>query len=206
MWAFLVTEVMFFGGIFMTYIIFRYKYPAAFADASGHLSLPLSATNTVLLLTSSLTIALGVRAAQIGKTKALVGYLAATLLLCLVFLGLKGFEYYEEYEKGLIPGPNFVYEQSESSHAETGAAGGEATEIDPRQAETFFIIYFVMTGFHALHMVIGAVVLAILIGLAWRNWFPPENYAPVEMMGLYWHFVDIVWIFVFPLLYLINRH
>ncbi len=205
MWAFLITEVMFFGGLFMVYILYRYRFPEAFEDASRHLNLTISATNTVILLTSSLTIALGVRAAQIGKRNALVGYLSVTLILCLVFLGLKGVEYYEEYEKNLIPGPNFTYESTHHGEAHGDEGEHAAVEINEREAETFFGIYFVMTGFHALHMIIGAGVLVILIIQAWRYKFPPENYAPVEMMGLYWHFVDLVWIFLFPLLYLIDR-
>jgi cytochrome c oxidase subunit 3 len=202
MWAFLITEVMFFGGLFMVYILYRYRFPAAFADASAHLSLPISATNTVILLTSSFTIALGVRAAQLGKRLALVGFLTLTLILCLAFLGLKSVEYAEEFEAGLFPGPNFTYE----SAGEHGATEEGAVPINPREAEIFFGIYFVMTGFHALHMIIGAGILVVLIILAWRHRFSPEDYAPVEMMGLYWHFVDIVWVFLFPLLYLINRH
>jgi cytochrome c oxidase subunit 3 len=207
MWAFLITEVMFFGGLFMAYIVFRYKYPLAFAEASRHLNLVISAANTIILLTSSLTIALAVRAAQLGKTKAIVTFLTVTLLLCLAFLGLKSVEYYEEYQENLIPGLNFAYEhQASESNLSHGEAAAIESEIDPRHVELFFVIYFIMTGFHAIHMIIGAGVLVILIVLAWRNWFPPENYAPIEMMGLYWHFVDIVWIFLFPLLYLINRH
>jgi len=205
MWAFLINEVMFFGGLFMVYIIYRYRYTEAFADASRHLNLTISATNTVILLTSSLSIALAVRAAQVGKRTALVSYLTITLILCMAFLGLKSYEYYEEYQEGLIPGPNFTYESA--AHGETGheGEGTAAPEINPRQAETFFGIYFVMTGFHALHMILGAVALVILIILARQDRFPPEDYAPIEMMGLYWHFVDIVWVFLFPLLYLIDR-
>ncbi|MDX1523362.1 MAG: cytochrome c oxidase subunit 3 [Anaerolineae bacterium] len=209
MWAFLINEVMFFGGLFLLYIVFRYKFPVAFEDASRHLNLTISAANTVILLTSSLTIALAVRAAQLGQRKSIVGFLTVTLILCMAFLGLKSYEYYEEYVEGLIPGPNFTYESSaahggEAAHSE-GVAADAAPEVNPLHAELFFTIYFIMTGFHALHMILGAVALVVLIVLARRNWFPPEDYAPIEMMGLYWHFVDIVWIFLFPLLYLIDR-
>jgi cytochrome c oxidase subunit 3 len=190
MWLFLVTEVMFFGGMFLAYIIYRGAYSQAFAEASHHLDIYLGTTNTVVLLCSSLTMALAVRSVQLGQRKAAVAFLFLTLILGLTFLSIKGLEYYHKYEEHLIPGSSFMYE-------------GEA---NPHYAQLFFILYFVMTGFHALHMIIGAGLIIFFMLRIWQRAFPPENYVPVEMLGLYWHFVDIVWVFLFPLLYLIGRH
>jgi cytochrome c oxidase subunit 3 len=189
MWVFLVTEVMFFGGLFGAYTIYRFRFPAGFAEGSNHLNLVLSSTNTAVLLCSSLAVALAVRGAQVGKQKVLIGFLLLTILLGSVFLGLKGVEYYQEFEEHLIPGLNFSLDSPNAS-----------------QVELFFVLYFTMTGLHAIHMIIGITVMFILVILSWRNWFSPDYYAPVEMAGLYWHFVDIVWVFLFPLLYLISRH
>ena len=188
MWTFLVTEVMFFGGVIGAYTVYRLTYPEAFAEGSNHLNLILSTTNTVVLLCSSLAIALAVRAAQLGKRRALVGFLILTIILGSAFLGLKGVEYYEEFEEHLIPGINFTVDSPRAN-----------------QVMLFFILYFSMTGLHAIHMIIGITALIVFVVLSWRNWFSPDYYAPVEMMGLYWHFVDIVWVFLFPLLYLIGR-
>jgi cytochrome c oxidase subunit 3 len=190
MWLFLVTEVMFFGGLFLAYIIYRGAYPQEFAEASHHLDIFLGTTNTVVLLCSSLTMALAVRSVQVGQRKTAVAFLFLTLVLGLTFLSIKGLEYYHKYEEHLIPGSGFMYE----------------SEANPHYAQLFFILYFVMTGFHALHMVIGAGVIIFFMLRIWQRAYPPENYVPVEMLGLYWHFVDIVWVFLFPLLYLIGRH
>lgn len=190
MWIFLVTEVMFFSGMFLLYIIYRGAYAQEFIEASHHLDIYLSSTNTIVLLCSSLTMALAVRSVQLGQRNAAVIFLFITLLLGLTFLGIKGLEYYHKYEDHLIPGSGFIYE----------GAG------NPQHAQLFFVLYFVMTGFHGLHMVIGAGVVTYFIIRVWQRAFPPENYVPVEMLGLYWHFVDIVWVFLFPLLYLIGRH
>jgi cytochrome c oxidase subunit 3 len=188
MWAFLATEVMFFGGLFMAYIAYRYGYPDAFATASRRLDETLGGVNTAVLLTSSLTMALAVHAAQAGRRKALVVFLLVTLLLGAVFMGIKGLEYYNEYEEGLIPAFNFTY---------NGA--------DAQKVQLFFVLYFLMTGLHAIHLTIGIVVVLVVALLAWRGRFSPEYATPVEITGLYWHFVDIVWVFLFPLLYLIAR-
>ncbi len=190
MWIFLVTEIMFFGGLFLVYTIYRVAYPEAFAEASRSLDVVLGTTNTTVLLCSSLTMALAVNAAQTGNRKLIVAFLLLTLLLGSIFLGIKGLEYYHKYEEHHIPGASFHYE-------------GEA---DPREAQLFFGLYFVLTGFHALHMVIGAAVIIYFAIRAWRGFYPPEKYVAVEQLGLYWHFVDIVWVFLFPLLYLIGRH
>jgi cytochrome c oxidase subunit 3 len=190
MWVFLLTEVMFFGGLFLSYIVMRTAYPDVFREASQRLDITLGTINTAVLLCSSLTMVLAVHAAQLGKRKQVVAFILATMLLGSIFLGIKGVEYYHKYEDHLIPGASFMYE-------------GEA---DPRVAQMFFGMYFTMTGMHALHMVIGILVLAYFAVGAWRNRYPPEGYTPLEMMALYWHFVDIIWVFLFPLLYLIGRH
>ena len=191
MWVFLVQEVMFFGGLFLAYAIYRAKFPEAFAAASNHLDWKLGATNTVVLIVSSLTMALAVYFAQTGKRRAQVGFLFVTMLLGLTFLVIKAFEYAEKFKGNLFPGASFEWKE---------AAG------DPNQVQMFYWIYFAMTGLHALHMIIGIGILAYLIFFAWKGRYTPEYHAPVEISGLYWHFVDIVWIFLFPLLYLLGRH
>ena len=190
MWVFLVTEVMFFGGLFMAYIVYRTWYPLAFAEGSHHLDILLGGFNTAVLICSSLTMAMAVHAAQLGNRKGQVRFLVLTILLGATFLGVKVIEYAEKFEHHLIPGHNFQWE---------GAA-------DPRNVEIFYTLYFTMTGLHALHMIIGIGVMLVILFMACRGRFTPEYYSPVEVSGLYWHFVDIVWIFLFPLLYLLGRH
>jgi cytochrome c oxidase subunit III len=189
MWLFLATEVMFFGGLFMAYILYRVWYPEAWVEGSLELDIRLGGLNTAVLIGSSLTMAFAVRAAQTGFPRATVNWLLLTMVLGFVFLIVKYFEYSHKFHVGHVPGINFVWE------------GPNA-----RQVEIFFSVYFMMTGLHALHMVIGFVLLAVIAWMAHRRRFSPEWYTPVEMSGLYWHFVDIVWIFLFPLLYLVNRH
>lgn len=205
MWLFLAQEVMFFGGLFVAYAIYRFKYPEAFAVASGYLSVGWGAFNTVVLICSSLTMALAVRAAQLGDKKKIIQYIVATMLLACVFLGVKGVEYTEKYHHDLVPGPAFQYVPD----FETYTVPVTAETAHPNFAghvQLFYSFYFVMTGMHALHMVIGLGLMIWLIVKALRGRFSREYYAPVEMTGLYWHFVDIVWIFLFPLLYLVWRH
>ena len=187
MWVFLAQEVMFFGGLFLLYTIYRGSYPAAFAAASHHLDWKLGAFNTAVLIGSSLTMALAVHAAALGHRKKTVVNLLLTIALGAVFLGIKVVEYADKFEHHLVPGPTFQF------------AGA-----DPRGAQAFYTLYFAMTGLHALHMVIGVPILAALAFFAWRGRYSPAYHTPVEMTGLYWHFVDIVWIFLFPLLYLIH--
>ena len=189
MWVFLVTEVMFFGGLFMAYLLYRVWYPEAWSEGSQELNIVLGGFNTVVLIASSLTMALAVRAAQTGWRKGTIVFLLLTMALGLTFLIVKVFEYKEKFEKGHVPGPNFHFE---------GPYGS--------QAEIFFSLYFAMTGLHALHMVIGAGILMVLIAQARKGRFSASYYTPVDVAGLYWHFVDIIWIFLFPLLYLIDRH
>jgi cytochrome c oxidase subunit 3 len=188
MWVFLVTEIMFFGAIFLAYFIYRYLYPTMFYDMSRQLDIVLGTVNTAVLLTSSLTMALAVNAAQTGKTKRLIAMLVVTLLFAAAFLVIKGFEYHHKFEVGMVPGKLFTFQ---SPHGP--------------QAQLFMSFYFGATGLHGLHVLIGVGLIAWFIMRARRGDFPAENFQPVEILGLYWHFVDLVWIFVFPLFYLIGR-
>jgi cytochrome c oxidase subunit 3 len=189
MWVFLVTEVLFFGGLFLVYCVYRVWYPAAFAAASHELDVTLGTINTVILITSSLTMALAVHAAQLGKRKVLLAFLSLTMILGAAFLGIKAVEYYDKFVHHHVPGPAFQFEKEHLRHA-----------------QIFFSLYFMMTGLHALHMLIGLAVMLWMFWWSWRGTITAEYYSPVEISGLYWHFVDIVWIFLFPLLYLLGRH
>jgi cytochrome c oxidase subunit 3 len=190
MWVFLITEVMFFGGLFLAYTVYRSWYPAAFGAASRTLNVTIGALNTAVLLCSSFTMVLAVRAGQLGRRKWIIVFLALTLALGLVFLGVKAFEWNQKFQEHHVPGPTF--------HLEGTQAQGPP--------QLFFSLYFIMTGLHALHMVVGVGLLTMLMFQAWRGKFSAAYYTPVDMIGLYWHFVDIVWIYLFPLLYLIDRH
>ncbi len=188
MWIFLATEVMFFGGIFAGYAIYRNLYLPGFEAGSHMLNVTIGAVNTAVLICSSLTMALAVRAAQMGKRNALVTFLILTIALGLAFVIIKlTLEWRHDYLEGFAPGLNFTF------------AGANAKSV-----ELFFCFYFIMTGVHALHMVIGVGVLGVLLIQAWKGHFGPDHFNAVEGAGLYWHFVDIVWIFLFPLLYLIG--
>ena len=191
MWAFLITEVMFFGGLFTGYAVYRNLYPAAFRLASHHLDVALGTTNTAVLIGSSLTMALAIREAQIGRWKPQIGYLIATMLLGATFLGIKSIEYHHKWVDHLMPGPGF----------DVSVFGAEGPH-----ARIFYSFYFVMTGLHAFHMVVGLGLMAWITRRAARGDFTPGHHTALEMTGLYWHFVDLVWIFLFPLLYLIGRH
>ena len=199
MWLFLVTEIMFFGGLFCAYLVYRVNHFNAFAAASQQLSIGLGAFNTAVLLVSSLTVVLAVNAAQRGKKQQLVIYLVLTVLLGLTFLGVKGVEYAEKFEKHHVPGATF-------SFTEPFDDNGKHIPVNPKEAELFFSLYFAMTGMHALHMIIGCGLFAGLTVLAWKGRYSPGYYTPIENAGLYWHLVDIIWIYLFPLLYLISRH
>ncbi|HMP72298.1 MAG TPA: cytochrome c oxidase subunit 3 family protein [Kiritimatiellia bacterium] len=194
-WLFLITEVMFFGGLFLGYIVYRGMYPEAWHLGSGKLDIVLGTVNTVVLIVSSLTMALAVRSAQINRPKACANYLLATIVLGTAFLGIKAVEYSAKFFPGedaayvLIPGANFFLDSPFSNGV-----------------QLFFSFYFTMTGMHAIHMIIGIGILAWLYVKARQGTYHEHYYNPVEVTGLYWHFVDIVWIFLFPLLYLIGRH
>jgi cytochrome c oxidase subunit 3 len=172
MWVFLLTEILFFGGLFAAYTLYRYRFPEAFIASSRELIVWAGTLNTVVLITSSLLL-----------------FLTLTMALGCVFLGVKAFEYYEEITAHHVPGLAF---QFEAEHF--------------RNAQIFFSLYFMMTGLHAVHMVIGLGIMSVMWWWAYRGVITPEYYNPIEVTGLYWHFVDIVWIFLFPLLYLIGRH
>lgn len=266
MWVFLVQEVMFFGGLFVAYLVYRNLYYNAFGTASATLRIWLGTFNTIVLIASSLTMAMAVNAASLGKRKLTMLFLTATLGLGCVFLGVKVFEYSEKFEKREVPGANFCFHPSgggecsnvveradepdtfegtlrfvkryltggwgklpEGGHVagpeaattqnEAGASGanveamasGDTPGANERQrsmpgSEIYFGLYFAMTGMHALHMIIGAAILLWLIYWASKGLYTQEYFTPVENFGLYWHFVDIIWIYLFPLLYLINRH
>jgi cytochrome c oxidase subunit 3 len=187
MWVFLVTEVMFFGGMFMAYLLYRNLYPAAWLAGSHELNEVLGGINTVVLICSSLTMALAVRAAQVGSRIGQIVNLILTIIFGTTFLVVKYFEYAAKFEHHLVPGAHFDPAR------------------DPAQ-QLYFSLYFMMTGVHALHMVVGLILMLVILRMAWKGRFTPEYFAPVEISGLYWHFVDIVWIFLFPLLYLIGKH
>lgn len=266
MWVFLVQEIMFFGGLFTAYLVFRSRFPMAFAAGSNHLDAFWGGLNTLVLIVSSLTMALTVYYAQKGNRNMQVVMIVLTMLFGTTFLGVKVIEYRDKYEHGLVPVQGWNKKVKEGEHKEaasvvlpfeTRALASEAQteapavhhsnpkgefQIDvekdmklPKMAEDgkfltqdeqvgyysngkldpekfrdkvriFFYIYFVMTGLHALHMIVGLGIMAWLLWMAWRNSFSIDYYMPVEMSGLYWHFVDIVWIFLFPLLYLLGRH
>lgn len=203
MWIFLATEIMFFGGMFTAYTIYRMEYFTSFAAGSHLLDWRFGATNTAVLICSSLTMALAVHAAQTGKRKELVTYLILTILLGMAFLGIKfTFEWSRDWAEHLIPG-ELVAGHPFAPQGEVLKRLQEAHASLPH-VELFMFFYFALTGFHALHMVVGIGLLSVLTVMAWRGRFSPERFNPVEGSGLYWHFVDIVWIFLFPLLYLIG--
>jgi cytochrome c oxidase subunit 3 len=225
MWTFLVTEIMFFGGLFTAYILYRSKYPEAFIAGSHQLDVFLGTVNTGVLICSSLTMAMAVRCAQLGKGKQIAGYLVATIILGSVFLGIKAHEYHHKYVEHLIPGDTFHLEEAHipSNHGKPVTSsmpadediGTSRADVPVRMAsrtdiqahtQLFFFLYFGMTGLHAIHMIIGVGLLTWLIFPSLKGKFDGNNHNYVEGIGLYWHFVDIVWIFLFPLLYLVGRH
>jgi cytochrome c oxidase subunit III len=195
MWMFLVTEVLFFGGMFLAYAIYRETYRAAFEGASNLLDLPLGTANTIVLIVSSLTMALAVWASQQGRKNLTTLFLVLTMVLGTAFLGVKFVEYKQKFERHEVPGPHFVVPLNEETHQPL-----------PRQSEMFFSLYFCMTGLHAAHMIIGLGLLTWLLVKTRKNEFSARYNTPVDLVGLYWHFVDIIWIFLFPLLYLLGRH
>lgn len=189
MWVFLATELMLFGGMFTIYTVYRAFYPSAFAEGSRHLDLTLGSINTAVLIVSSLFMALAVHAARTSARRLpLALCLSATVGLGILFLGIKGYEYYLHYLNGEVPVLNWTY------------AGAQAGQV-----QLFFWLYFAMTGVHALHLFIGIGLVSLLTLLALLGRYKPDSYTPVEMTGLYWHFVDIIWIFLLPLLYLIAK-
>jgi cytochrome c oxidase subunit 3 len=199
MWLFLATEVMFFGGLLTAYAIYRIGAHREVALASRELNVLLGCINTVVLLTSSLTMALAVRAAQLRARAELVRWLVLTMVFGAVFLGIKAKEWTADYHEHLIPGLNFqVPEEYRSVVDQEG--------LEPGKMELFFVLYFFMTGLHAIHLIIGIVLVGIMAWLSHRSWFSGAGAVQIEVTGLYWHFIDIVWVFLYPLLYLIDLH
>lgn len=187
MWVFLVTEILFFGGLFAAYIVYRSWYPELYLLASEELDMFWGTVNTAVLIGSSLTIAMAIRSAQLNQIKGLIYNLYITIGLACVFMVIKYFEYVHKFEKGIFPGQYYTYE-------------GVAHE----KANIFFSIYYMMTGLHGIHVIIGVGLMLWLVVKAKKGAFSNKYYTPVEITGLYWHLVDVIWIFLFPLLYLID--
>jgi cytochrome c oxidase subunit III len=207
MWLFLLTEIMFFGGMFFAYLLYRNWYYPAFASASNTLNVPMGAANTAILITSGFFMALGVYYAEVRNKSMLVLMLVLTTVFGCAFLGVKYFEYKEKWELHHVPGNSFNISAFVHPPVVNGKLTDEPLAPDMAQkTQVFFFLYFAMTGMHAVHMIIGIALLFWLIARARRGDFSAGYVAPIENFGLYWHFVDIVWLFLFPLLYLINRH
>ena len=209
MWLFLLTEIMFFGGLFTAYLIYRNWYYPAFVAGSHQLSILWGTLNTGVLITSSFTMAMGVWCAETRRKGALLLCLVLTFILGIVFLGIKSIEYTEKIEKHHVPGFHYSLQSfiNPSSDEAAKAYGDKPLPLDmARHTEVYFSLYFVMTGMHALHMIIGIGILGYMIFRAKAGAYTTGHITFVENFGLYWHFVDIIWIFLFPLLYLISRH
>jgi cytochrome c oxidase subunit 3 len=187
MWAFIATEILFFGGLFLAYAVYRHFYFAGFAAASKRTDLFYGTVNSVILLTSSYTMALAVQFAKAGRRQMIFRFLWLTIFLGASFLVVKGFEYHQDIVDQLVPGPRF-------------------NSSLPVSGQIFFWLYWAMTGLHAVHICIGLGLLTVMTVLTRRGKFSSAYHTPVEITGLYWHFVDIVWLFLYPLLYLVDRH
>jgi cytochrome c oxidase subunit III len=210
MWIFLLTEIMFFGGLFMSYLLYRNWYYPAFVQASHQLQITWGTANTGVLILSSFTMAMGVWSAEMRKKGLLLFFLGFTWVLGMVFLGIKTIEYTEKIEKHHVPGfhysvKSFVDPQSDAEVYKEYKDKPLAPDM-AQKTEVYFFLYFAMTGMHALHMIIGIGILSYMIFRAWRGAYTTGHVTFVENFGLYWHFVDIIWIFLFPLLYLISRY
>lgn len=225
MWTFLMTEIMMFSGLFFCYAFFRWRFHDAFMLGSQQLDINLGTGNTFVLLASSMTMAMAVHSAQTRNRKALIGYMIGTLIFGGAFLGIKGIEWKADYDEGMVPHFQVLGQRGNwdetgqkwrtSHHAhEAGLKPGPTPEgyvwdykhkkaVSVEQVKMYFMLYFCMTGLHAIHMVAGAAILLVMLVMAINGWFTNGNDQPVEIFGLYWHFVDIVWVFLFPLLYLI---
>lgn len=187
MWVFLVTEILFFGALFLSYIIYRHTYFEAFSEAGRDIKILHGTVNTALLLTSSFTMSLAIHAAQTGRNRPLFWLLLLTIFLGGCFMAVKGLEYTSDIHEHLVPGPGF----------KKGL---------PVQGQIFWFLYWVMTGLHTLHLVIGIAVLAVIAWMARRQMFSPEYHNPVIISGLYWHFVDFVWVWLYAVFYLVSQH
>jgi len=187
MWVFLVTEILFFGGLFCAYIVYRAWHPELFTQAATELNTLWGGVNTIVLIGSSLTVAMAIRSAQLNQKKGLIINLGITIALACVFMVIKYFEYTHKFHMGIFPGEFYTYEG-----------------LEHPMANIFFSIYYMMTGLHGVHVLVGIGLMVWLVIRARRDEFSSEYYTPVEIVGLYWHLVDLIWIFLFPLLYLID--
>jgi len=187
LWTFIATEILFFGGLFLAYTVYRHFYFNAFAIGSRHTDVFYGTLNSVILLTSSLTMALAVQAAKENRKNVIAPLVLATIFLGLAFLTVKGFEYHKDITDHLVPGANF-------------------DPTLPLQSQIFFWFYWTMTALHGVHIFIGLGILTVMTLLARRGKFSGNYHTPLELAGLYWHFVDIIWLFLYPLLYLVQRH
>jgi cytochrome c oxidase subunit 3 len=187
MWIFLLTEILLFGGLFTAYAIYRAWNPDMFYNAHKHLNIYLGSINTIVLISSSLTMALSIRSMQLNNRKRTMIFLVATLLMAAVFLVIKYFEYHHKFELGQLPGKYYTF-----------------TGIEGTNPHIFFSIYFMMTGLHGIHVIVGMGLISWMLRKTMKGTFSPEYYTPLEMTGLYWHLVDMIWIFLFPLLYLVG--
>jgi cytochrome c oxidase subunit 3 len=208
MWLFLATEVLFFGGLITAYVVYRSTSPREVALASRHMAIGLGCLNTVILLGSSLTMALAVRAAQLRSHRELIMYLGLTMALGAGFLGVKAIEYSTEFREHLVPGWNFEVEHEDRETIERSVQHPDPHEFARRlgRYEMFFVLYFFMTGLHAIHLIIGIGLVSVMTYLSYHRWFSGGGATQIEVTGLYWHFIDIVWVFLYPMLYLINVH
>lgn len=188
MWVFLATEVLFFGGLILVYTVYRYLYPDAFREGSKEMEVAIGCINTAVLLTSSLCMALAVHASKTGRAKAVSRLLVLTAALGAVFLVLKGVEYLHHIQDHKLPGSLF-----------------HSDKPFPERLELFYFLYFAATGLHAIHLTVGCVVVLVIAWRARQGRYSPEYHSPVEVTGLYWHFIDVVWIFLFPLFYLLGQ-
>ena len=213
MWMFLTTEILFFGGVFLAYTVYRLYYPRDFADISGRLNIVIAGINTLLLLTSSMTATFAIRACQLGQRSAMLGCLGVTFLLGAGFLGFKAYEYYQDYEEGLVPwtsnfGREKIHDPQHPHDAPTTTAyqQWERDEVSPNRVRLFMTFYFAMTGIHGIHILVGLGLFAWLWARGYLGQLTPDRYANVEVCSLYWHLVDAIWLFLMPLLYLAGPH
>jgi cytochrome c oxidase subunit 3 len=209
MWLFLLTEIMFFGGLFTAYLILRNWYYPAFVAGSHQLDVRWGTANTVVLILSSFTMAMGVWCSETRRRKGLVLSLSLTFILGLCFLGIKTIEYHEKWEKHHIPGLHYSIQSfvDPASDPDIAQYHDKPLGVDmARKTELYFFLYFAMTGMHALHMIIGIAILGFMIVRARAGAYTSGHVTYVENFGFYWHFVDIIWIYLFALLYLISRH
>ncbi|HVK13379.1 MAG TPA: cytochrome c oxidase subunit 3 [Gemmataceae bacterium] len=206
MWMFLATEILFFGGAFLAYTVYRLMYPKDFAAISGQLNVLIAGINTVLLLTSSLTMTLAIRAAQYGHNGPLRFYLGVSILLGSAFMGFKAYEYAQDYHEGLVPWTSNFGQETLHGDSQPLIKKWEADGVAPQRVRLFMSFYFILTGIHGVHLVVGIGVISYLWVRAYLKTLTPDKYVAVEVTSLYWHLVDAIWLFLMPLLYLAGPH